>query len=77
MLAGSRTQLLTLWPVNSERTREYMEQFYRRLAKGNTTKGEAWIGTQREMIRNGVPPHFWVPFVLYGDPGPLAPQINE
>jgi CHAT domain-containing protein len=54
-----------------------MEQFYRRLAKGNTTKGEAWIGTQREMIRNGVPPHFWVPFVLYGDPGPLAPQINE
>ena len=48
-----------------------MEQFYRRLASGRS-KGEAWVETQREMIRAGLPPHFWAPFVLYGDPGPLG-----
>jgi CHAT domain-containing protein len=47
-----------------------MEQFYRRLAAGKT-KGEAGIETQREMIREGLPPHLWAPFVLYGDPGAL------
>jgi CHAT domain-containing protein/Tfp pilus assembly protein PilF len=69
-LAGARTQLLTLWPVNSARTREFMDGFYRRMAAGKT-KGEAWIETQREMIREGLAPHFWAPFVLYGDPGRL------
>ncbi len=70
-LAGSRTQLLTLWPVNSERTRDFMGRFYRQLAAGKT-KGQAWIETQRQLIKEKVPPHFWAPFTLYGDPGGLA-----
>ena len=69
-LVGARTQLLTLWPVNSARTKDFMEQFYGRLAAGKT-KGNAWIETQREMIRQGFAPHVWAPFVLYGDPGAL------
>jgi CHAT domain-containing protein len=69
-LVGARTQLLTLWPVNSVRTSDFMKQFYGRLASGKT-KGEAWIETQREMIRQGLAPHLWAPFVLYGDPDTL------
>jgi len=70
-LAGARTQVLTEWPVNSAGTREFMVRFYSKLA-GGKTKGDAWIETQREMIAEGVSPHFWAPFVLYGDPGPLG-----
>jgi CHAT domain-containing protein len=68
-IAGARTELLTLWPVNSERTRDFMDRFYRRLATGRATKGDAWIETQREMIHEGLSPHVWAPFILYGDPG--------
>ena len=75
-LAGARTQLLTLWPVNSARTKDFMEQFYRRLASGKT-KGDAWVETQRDMIRAGLPPHFWAPFVLYGDPGALGESRTD
>jgi hypothetical protein len=71
MMAGARSQMLTLWPVNSERTIGFMERFYRKLA-GGMAKGEAWLTTQRELIDEGVAPHFWAPFVLYGDPGPLG-----
>jgi hypothetical protein len=52
-------------------TRDFMVKFYSKLAAGQT-KGDAWIETQRELIRGGVAPHLWAPFVLYGDPGPLA-----
>jgi CHAT domain-containing protein/Tfp pilus assembly protein PilF len=70
-LAGVRTQMLTEWPVNSAGTRDFMVKFYSKLAAGKT-KGDAWLETQRDLIRQGVAPHFWAPFVLYGDPGPLA-----
>ena len=70
-IAGARSQMLTLWPVNSVRTRDFMGKFYKKLASG-MTKGDAWLMTQREMIDAGLAPHFWAPFVLYGDPGPLG-----
>lgn len=70
-LAGARTQILTQWPVNSVGTRDFMVRFYFNLS-ARKTKGDAWIETQRDLIRQGVSPHFWAPFVMYGDPGPLG-----
>ena len=70
IIAGARSQMLTQWPVNSIGTRDFMSRFYGKLAAGKT-KGDAWIETQRDLIRAGVAAHFWAPFVLYGDPGPL------
>jgi len=73
LLAGARTQMLTEWPVDLGGTRDFMVRFYRKLAAGRT-KGQAWLETQRQMIGEGVAPHYWAPFVLYGDPGPLKGQ---
>ena len=70
-LAGARTQLLTLWPVNSARTKYFMEQFCRRLASGKT-EGDAWIERKREMIRAGLAPNLWASLSSTGDPGPLG-----
>ena len=71
VMAGARSQMLTLWPVKSARTRDFMARFYKKLGVG-MAKGEAWLLAQRELIAAGVAPHFWAPFVLYGDPGPLG-----
>ncbi len=47
-----------------------MRRSYGKLATGKT-KGDAWLETQRDLIREDVAPHFLAPFVLYGDPGLL------
>jgi CHAT domain-containing protein/tetratricopeptide (TPR) repeat protein len=70
ILAGAKSQMVTLWPVNSAHTLDFMRRFYEKLA-ARRTKGDAWLDTQHDLIREGVPAHFWAPFVLFGDPGPL------
>lgn len=70
-LAGARSEILTLWPVSDEKTRELMVVFYRNLFERKLTKSEALRAAQGEMLDRGIDPYFWAPFVLYGDPGPL------
>ena len=69
-VAGARSLLLTLWPINDAKTKEFMKAFYRRLKDGEG-KGKALLAVQREMQARGEPQHIWAPFVLIGDPGPL------
>ena len=52
--AGAKTQMLTQWPVNSAATRDFMVRFYTKLAAGSS-KGDAWLETQRDYIRGGGP----------------------
>jgi len=70
-LAGARSEILTLWPVNDEKTRELMVLFYRNLLEKKVTKSEALRQAQLAMADKGIDAYYWAPFVLYGDPGPL------
>ena len=70
-LAGARSEMLTLWPVGDEKTRDLMVLFYRNLFEKTLTKSEALRQAQIAMADQGVAPYYWAPFVLYGDPGPL------
>lgn len=47
-----------------------LQRFHTKLVAGRS-KGDAWLETQSDMIGEGIASHFWAPFVLYGDPGPL------
>jgi CHAT domain-containing protein/Tfp pilus assembly protein PilF len=71
-LAGARSQILTLWPVNDVKTKDLMVAFYRNLFEKRMTKSEALRQAQLELVHQGVDPYYWAPFVIYGDGGPLG-----
>ncbi len=71
-LAGAQSQVLSLWKVHDEATRELMERFY-----GNLTKGGARASSLRQAqlaLLGGKTykhPAFWASFILSGESGPL------
>jgi CHAT domain-containing protein/Tfp pilus assembly protein PilF len=70
-LAGARSEILTLWPVGDDSTRELMIAFYSNLFVKRLTKFEALRQAQIALADQGVDAYDWAPFVLYGDPGRL------
>ncbi len=71
-LAGSRAQILTVWPVDDGKTRELMIAFYRNLFEKGMTKSEALRQAQLEMAGQGLHMYYWAAFILYGDGGKLG-----
>lgn len=69
-LAGSRSQILSLWKVSDTATTEFMSIFYRSLKSGKS-KGESLRIAQRTFQAQGRPPAEWAAFILFGDPGPV------
>ncbi|MBI5283177.1 MAG: CHAT domain-containing protein [Candidatus Solibacter usitatus] len=72
-LAGSRTVIMSLWPVEDESARQWMEALYaRRLSRGQTTV-EAVRGASLDLLRRrrakGLSTHplYWASFVAAGD----------
>jgi CHAT domain-containing protein len=67
-LAGSRSQVMSLWPVDDAATMEFMTGFYERLESGQGMS-EALRETKLEMMRSEEygEVRYWAPFVLAGD----------
>jgi CHAT domain-containing protein len=70
VLAGTRTLVMSLWKVPDERTRELMEDFYRRLLTGED-RAEALRQSQLALKAKYPDPFYWGAFIYQGDPGPL------
>jgi CHAT domain-containing protein/Tfp pilus assembly protein PilF len=73
VLAGSRSQVMSLWKVSDAATRDLMAAYYRRLAKGES-RSAALREVQREMLasRERSHPYYWAAFILSGESGPLG-----
>lgn len=68
VLAGVRSQALTLWKVNDSSSRDLMLAFYGRMASGQPV-AEALCEAQREVARNkSRSPYHWAAFIACGDP---------
>jgi CHAT domain-containing protein len=68
VLAGSETQVISLWPVSDRETRRLMTGYYRRLQNGEG-RGEALRQIQLEML-NGAKlrhPFYWASFIQAGE----------
>ena len=67
-VAGATTVLASLWSVGDDSTKEFMVEFYRQLAAGQS-KSAAVQSAQIKMLKN--PKYsralYWAPFVLMGD----------
>ena len=62
-LAGVDKLMMSLWKIDDTSTVEFMELFYSNYLEEQDIHA-AFISTQREMIKNNVPPYYWAGFVL-------------
>jgi CHAT domain-containing protein/tetratricopeptide (TPR) repeat protein len=67
-LAGSKTQVMSLWPVLDNKTGSLMADYYRRLLKGEGC-GEALRQIQLEMLKRTKlrHPYYWASFIQAGE----------
>ena len=73
MYAGSRSLVVSHWPVGSQATVALMTEFFKELAAGRSKPAALATARQklRQTVQQGVQlahPFFWAPFVLVGDP---------
>jgi CHAT domain-containing protein len=72
-VAGARSVVMTLWPVDDETTREFMRQLYaERFARRATTAQAAWWSAralldQRRAAGKSTHPWYWAGFVSAGE----------
>ena len=74
-VAGARSSLLSLWKVDDEATKVFMEGFYARLKQGQG-KADALANTQKEFRESPERsayrrPYYWAAFQLSGDWKPV------
>jgi CHAT domain-containing protein len=71
-IAGAESQLISLWKVSDEGTKDLMVSYYKRLL-ADVGRSEALRQTQLEMLSNPTSqhPYFWAAFVPSGDWTPL------
>ena len=77
VIAGARSQVLTLWAVNDRATREFVNDFYRRIVAGES-RSSALRAAQQAALKDPARRHpfYWAPFIFSGADGPLAPQAR-
>ncbi len=68
VLAGAESEMMSLWKVNDEATRDLMVDFYKRLEAG-VGRSEALRQVQLKMLKTADHnhPYFWAAFILSGD----------
>ncbi|MDJ0838307.1 MAG: CHAT domain-containing protein [Acidobacteriota bacterium] len=69
-VAGARTVVAPVWPVQDQKTALLMEQFYLGL-RNRLPKSPALREAQSKLAEQGHHPFFWGAFQLVGDPGSL------
>ena len=73
VLAGSQSQVLSLWNVQDEATARFMVALHDKLAKG-AARADALRDVQRAFLADPptAAPFFWASFFLQGDPSSFA-----
>jgi CHAT domain-containing protein/Tfp pilus assembly protein PilF len=78
VLAGARSQVVSLWNVNDSSAPELMRGFYEELARG-TGRAEALRRAKLRIARQPrfAHPYYWAAFIAAGDWTPLAKGIMQ
>jgi CHAT domain-containing protein/Flp pilus assembly protein TadD len=72
VIAGSESQLISLWKVSDKETKDLMIAYYQRLKKGEG-RSEALRQTQLAMLKSKEQNHpfYWASFIPSGDSSPM------
>lgn len=82
VLAGSESQMVSLWPVSDEGTRDLMIKYYQ-LLKAGAGRSQALRQIRLEFLKNPKRkhPYFWASFILSGEwvslSGNLESEVGE
>ncbi|MDC3952976.1 CHAT domain-containing protein [Polyangium jinanense] len=73
VLAGSETQVMSLWQVDDEATRDLMTSYYQKLFREGKGRAEAMRESQIRLLERPEysHPYFWASFIVSGAWGPL------
>jgi hypothetical protein len=74
VMAGSETQVMSLWKVEDHATRYLMEAYYHNLLAQGMGRSEALRQVQLAWLRDGdvyASPAYWAAFVVSGNDSPL------
>jgi CHAT domain-containing protein len=69
MLAGSESQVMNLWPISDESTKELLIPYYKALQQGQE-RSEGLRQAQLRMLRERKDlrhPFYWAAFILSGE----------
>lgn len=79
VVAGAETQVMSLWQVDDEATRDLMTSYYRKLFREGKGRGEAMREAQMEVLRTSGRNHpfYWASFIVSGAWDPLAEPQSE
>lgn len=70
VIAGAEAQVSSLWKINDESTRQFMEAYYSNLLAG-VGRTSALRQAMREFRRKQPHPYYWAPFIALGSDEPL------
>jgi CHAT domain-containing protein/Tfp pilus assembly protein PilF len=72
VLAGSETQVMTLWRIDDQVTQQLMVDYYLKIGKG-LGRSDAMREVTLKMLANPktANPRYWASFIVSGDPSPL------
>jgi len=71
VLAGSESQMMSLWPISDRSTRDLIVGYYAALLRG-AGRGEALRAIQMKMLRAAHShPYYWASFIISGQWAPL------
>ncbi len=76
--AGSRSSLTTLWRVDDQATKEFMQQFYYFAMQQHQPKAQALRSAKLRFLHSGTPlanPVYWAAFVLNGNGADPVPRF--
>ena len=73
-IAGARSVIAALWPINDKSTASLMKEFYKLIIKGRSAN-EALRSAKMKMIRSSwAHPFYWSGFLLQGNPALVRTQ---
>ena len=71
-VAGARSVIASLWPINDKATVVFMREFYKHIVGGHAA-GEALRFAKLKMIKSSwIHPFYWASFILHGDPSSVS-----
>jgi CHAT domain-containing protein len=78
VMAGAETQVMSLWKVDDNATRDLMVAYYLDLQAGRG-RGEAMQRVQLDMLsrKESAHPFYWAAFIVSGNPAPMEERASK
>ena len=75
LAAGAGSVVTSLWPVSDRSTDQFMQIFYKELARGARAAQALQTARKEYGVKDRAHPYYWAGFILNGDPDTQVPRF--